>query len=274
MAIENKIKQYRIDKGLSQNDLAEKLYVTRQAVSKWELGKAIPDIDTIKKLTVIFECNIEDLMELDNVNYAINYNIVKLNQVNRLQKIMIMVMAAIMVILLVLAITFPIVIMSKDATDKGVPRGVVGVYLEVNGDGKMDISEIHDKRKDNAYISINTKLTYYEFNTHNIELFTTIDGTSDENSDDYNNEKFVDGHKWIDVICTFTFQVKEGELPLIDIWELIYDNGQLENRYAGFVYFRGSTDMIGQIINDKVNNKGAYFYIKLVKKTEQTTTVI
>lgn len=274
MAIENKIKQYRIDKGLSQNDLAERLYVTRQAVSKWELGKAIPDIETIKKLTEIFECNIEDLMELDNVNYAINDNIVKLNQVNRLQKIMIMVMATIMVILLVLAITFPIVIMSKDATGNALPRGVVGVYLEVNGDGKMDISELHDKREDNAYISLNTKLNYYEFNTHNIELFTTIDGTSDNNSDDYNNEKFVDGHKWIDVFCTFTFQVKEGELPLVDIWELIYDNGELRNRYAGFVYFRGSTDMIGQIINDKVNNKGTYFYIKLVKNTEQATTVI
>lgn len=50
MAIENKIKQYRIDKGLSQNDLAERLYVTRQAVSKWELGKAIPDIETIRIL--------------------------------------------------------------------------------------------------------------------------------------------------------------------------------------------------------------------------------
>lgn len=274
MAIENKIKQYRINKGLSQNDLAERLYVTRQAVSKWELGKAIPDIETIKKLTEIFECNIEDLIELDNVNYAINDNIVKLNQVNRLQKIMIMVMAAIMVILLVLAITFPIVIMSKDVTGNAIPRGVVGVYLEVNGNGKMDISEMNDKRDDNAYISLNTKLNYYEFNSHNIELFTTIDGTSDNNSDDYNNEKFVDGHKWIDVFCTFTFKVKEGESPLIDIWELIYDKGELKNRYAGFVYFRGSTDIIGQIINDKVNNKGTYFYIKLVKKTEQSTTVI
>ena len=42
--------ELRTKKGLSQEELAEKIFVTRQAVSRWENGETIPNIDTLKLL--------------------------------------------------------------------------------------------------------------------------------------------------------------------------------------------------------------------------------
>lgn len=44
--VANSIKKLRQDKQLSQEQLAEQLHVTRQAVSNWETGKTQPDVDT------------------------------------------------------------------------------------------------------------------------------------------------------------------------------------------------------------------------------------
>ena len=45
------IYELRTKKGLSQEELAEKVLVTRQAVSRWETGETIPNIDTLKLLS-------------------------------------------------------------------------------------------------------------------------------------------------------------------------------------------------------------------------------
>lgn len=60
--VSNSIKKLRQEKKLSQEELAEKLYVTRQAVSNWENGKTQPDIDTITKLANIFDVSVERII--------------------------------------------------------------------------------------------------------------------------------------------------------------------------------------------------------------------
>ena len=60
-----KITLYRKNYNLTQDDLAEKLYVTRQLVSKWENGNGIPSIDVLIELASIFDVSIEDLLCLD-----------------------------------------------------------------------------------------------------------------------------------------------------------------------------------------------------------------
>ena len=47
---------------MSQSALAEKLYVTPQAVSRWERGETEPDIETIKKLAEVFNATLEDVI--------------------------------------------------------------------------------------------------------------------------------------------------------------------------------------------------------------------
>lgn len=56
------ISNIRNKKGLSQSEVAEKIYVTPQCVSRWEQGKTEPDIDTIKKMCIIFDCSIEEII--------------------------------------------------------------------------------------------------------------------------------------------------------------------------------------------------------------------
>lgn len=60
--IKSTIKKLRIEKGLTQDELAEKLNVTRQAVSNWENGKTQPDIETLTKLAEIFDVSAEKII--------------------------------------------------------------------------------------------------------------------------------------------------------------------------------------------------------------------
>lgn len=54
--------QLRSRKGLSQDALAEKLHVTRQAISRWETGETTPNIDTLKQLSCLYDVSINTLL--------------------------------------------------------------------------------------------------------------------------------------------------------------------------------------------------------------------
>lgn len=57
-----KIKQLREEKGMTQQSLAEKLYVTRQAVSRWECGARYPDLLTAKKIAQVLGVTVDELL--------------------------------------------------------------------------------------------------------------------------------------------------------------------------------------------------------------------
>ncbi len=73
------IKRYRENKKMTQDDLATKLNVTRQAVSNWETEKTQPDIETLHKIAQILEISIEEIIYGEKRNSArdINIKIVK-----------------------------------------------------------------------------------------------------------------------------------------------------------------------------------------------------
>ena len=54
--------QLRTQKGLSQDELAEKLFVTRQAISRWETGETTPNTETLKLLSAFFDVSINTLL--------------------------------------------------------------------------------------------------------------------------------------------------------------------------------------------------------------------
>lgn len=56
------IYELRTKQGLSQDELAEKLFVTRQAVSRWETGETIPNTETLKLLSKLFDVSINTLL--------------------------------------------------------------------------------------------------------------------------------------------------------------------------------------------------------------------
>ena len=57
-----KLKQVREERGMTQQSLAERLYVTRQAVSRWECGARYPDLLTAKKISAILEVSLDELL--------------------------------------------------------------------------------------------------------------------------------------------------------------------------------------------------------------------
>ena len=61
----NNIRRLREQSGMSQDELAEILSCTRQTVSNYERGVSEPDIDTIKKIAEIFNCDIKEIIETD-----------------------------------------------------------------------------------------------------------------------------------------------------------------------------------------------------------------
>jgi len=65
MTIGEKIAYLRVDGGLSQEALAEMLSVSRQSVSKWEVGDAIPGLDKIRALASIFNVSFDELLSED-----------------------------------------------------------------------------------------------------------------------------------------------------------------------------------------------------------------
>ena len=52
----------RTKNGLSQEELAEKVFVTRQAVSRWENGETTPNVETLKLLSKFFDVSINTLL--------------------------------------------------------------------------------------------------------------------------------------------------------------------------------------------------------------------
>lgn len=79
MELGNQIKHYRNEKGLSQEELAERVYVTRQTISNWENNKNYPDINSIVLLSEIFEISIDNLIkgDLEKMKKEINSEEVK-----------------------------------------------------------------------------------------------------------------------------------------------------------------------------------------------------
>ena len=54
--------QLRTKSGLTQDELAEKIFVTRQAVSRWETGETMPNTETLKMLSKLFDVSINTLL--------------------------------------------------------------------------------------------------------------------------------------------------------------------------------------------------------------------
>ena len=62
MEFHEKLQELRKNRGLTQEELAEALYVSRTAISKWESGRGYPSIDSLKAISKLFKVSIDDLL--------------------------------------------------------------------------------------------------------------------------------------------------------------------------------------------------------------------
>jgi len=65
LSIGRKIQEYRVKNGFSQETLAEKMNVSRQSVSKWELGQTLPEVDKIISMSKLFSVSADNLLAIN-----------------------------------------------------------------------------------------------------------------------------------------------------------------------------------------------------------------
>jgi transcriptional regulator with XRE-family HTH domain len=67
MEFHEKLQELRKNRGLTQEELAEALYVSRTAISKWESGRGFPSIDSLKEISNYFSISIDDLLSTEKI---------------------------------------------------------------------------------------------------------------------------------------------------------------------------------------------------------------
>ena len=107
----DKLSKFRKAKGLSQEGLAEKLEVTRQTVSKWELGQTRPDTDMLVKIADILDVDVSSLIvnEEESVKKDMNQKFVSDETKPR---------TWLFIILIILALVITVVLINKVVVDK------------------------------------------------------------------------------------------------------------------------------------------------------------
>lgn len=195
MKFNEKLQQLRKDKGITQEELAQAIYVTRAAVSKWERGLGIPSKESLKLLCDFFNVKSEELLD--------SYELIDENQKNKNSKKKLIILFSSIIILL--TIFFSILLIALNNKNNDTPTtitkyaSVVGLdenFLHVetiNQDKKVvieyilltdiiDLTEKNDKEiqvnnlNENDYIELT--ITDGKYDIRRIE--TAVDNALDE----------------------------------------------------------------------------------------------
>ena len=102
MNLGNKITELRKKNSLSQEDVAEKVGVTRQTISKWELEETTPDIKQAKELSKIFNVSLDELTDNDVKNILVD----KVSNTERLAGMIIKILKGIGIFFIVIIVFY------------------------------------------------------------------------------------------------------------------------------------------------------------------------
>ena len=97
MNLGDKILQLRKKSGLSQEQLGEKIDVTRQTISNWELGETAPNPEQLKKMSKAFNVSIDEILDNDSKEFLIN----KISNTEKLAGIIIKILKVIGIVIVV-----------------------------------------------------------------------------------------------------------------------------------------------------------------------------
>lgn len=128
MDVGNKIASLRKKHHLSQEDLAEKVGVTRQTISKWELGETTPDIQQALNLSKIFDISLDELMNNDMKESLVG----SINNTEKLAGMIIKILKFIgigLLVMFVLDIIILIIFLSSRMVHLKKERTITGKYV-------------------------------------------------------------------------------------------------------------------------------------------------
>lgn len=125
MSIGSKLSKLRKKNNYSQEDLAEKLNVTRQTISKWELDETSPDLNSAKQLSIIFQISLDDLVDNDIKNIVVE----KVSNTEKLAGIIIDTLKVIGIGCVILIILAVVIIFLFNITQSETPKTTTSVTM-------------------------------------------------------------------------------------------------------------------------------------------------
>lgn len=152
----NKIKELRISKNLTQQQLADELHVTKQAISKWEKGRSVPDITSVELLSSFFGVSVDYLIN-DSIEATASETptVISSKRLSKLNIILISALAVVFAAVVALSIALG-VLSNKNKSNTVAVNGFEITYLEDETD----------------YIDKNRKTITLYFNIYNSTDFT------------------------------------------------------------------------------------------------------
>ena len=98
MELGGQIKRHRTRLGLSQEELADRIFVTRQSVSNWENGRTYPDVQSLLRLSDLFGLSLDELIKGDIETMKEEINRLEIQKMNRWGGILALLMLTLMLL--------------------------------------------------------------------------------------------------------------------------------------------------------------------------------
>lgn len=186
MKFNEKLIKLRKKEGISQEELGEQLSVTRQTVSKWELGQTSPEIEKVKEIGRIFDVDLnvllDETIDLEYTNEKIiQSNIEKSSEVKKLKEQHISkIIAILLVIIIIILISLIVIVICKEenSINNENQDRYTSEYLDHNV--ATDIYTNYEQEKDEQ-ISTNKEDTNYKSGVLN-NSFSNIEKDAFNNS--------------------------------------------------------------------------------------------
>ena len=128
------LRKAREEKGMTQQSLAEQLYVTRQAVSRWECGDRYPDLLTTKKISQVLDVSLDDLLSGKEMSKVVERNPVIENKAanNIMIVLYAFVLASFLIAIIDIVIRFPLASPAVDYSDMQVIIiNILGLLIQI-----------------------------------------------------------------------------------------------------------------------------------------------
>ena len=140
MKLEEKLISLRKEKGLSQMKLAEMMNVSRQAISRWEVGAAVPSTDNLKFLGNLYGVSLEYLLHDDEPNPNQNETPMQKRIIEKQESRRKTVFVVLMAVLAVAVIVLSVMLLVKQPKKPISMREISGDEVNVTGKNDFDVN--------------------------------------------------------------------------------------------------------------------------------------
>lgn len=221
MEFKDRLKKYRIDNNLTQEDLAKKLCVSRQAVSKYETGLSYPNLDVMRDISKLLGVTLDELLSKEEIaKETITANINR--QKNKRNVIILAIAIVLVVVISITAIIFAVKFTAQLPDERYLLVGMVGA---LNEDTDINMQSLQDGKLFGYCFTYNDGVCLgkgYNLST----LHTNLVGFNYMGKDVYDERKTILAtYADIQMNCSFDLGVLvSAEIEKCQLYAVYYDS--------------------------------------------------